>query len=224
MFKNLLMSCFTIVICPFFAGALPNSDIVFVGQIPNPTDFASANATFGNHLASVESIIRGGDLFIRYRNGKIRNLTRAAGFGNTGFQGADAIAVRDPAVSWDGKKVLFSMVIGSPTEQYRENQTYWQIFEISGLSESEVPVVEKIPFQPQNYNNISPIYGSDDTIFFTSDRPRNGPATFILKGMNTSPSRQIPAFGISTLGAALCVSLTILLRGHLTQSSILSVA
>ena len=174
MFKNLLMSCFTIVICPFFAGALPNTDIVFVGQIPNPTDFASANATFGNHLASVESIIRGGDLFIRYRNGKIRNLTRAAGFGNTGFQGADAIAVRDPAVSWDGKKVLFSMVIGSPAEQYRENQTYWQIFEISGLSESEVPVVEKIPFQPQNYNNISPIYGSDDTIFFTSDRPRNG--------------------------------------------------
>ena len=174
MLKKFRAVCFICVMGPLSAFALPNSDIIFVGQIPNPTDFASANATFGNHLASVESIIRGGDLFIRYRNGKIKNLTRAAGFGNTGFQGAGSIAVRDPSVSWDGKKVLFSMVIGSPTEQYRENNTYWQIYEMSGLSESEVPFVNKIPFQPQNYNNISPMYGIDDTIFFTSDRPRNG--------------------------------------------------
>jgi len=37
-----------------------------------------------------------------------------------------------------------------------------------------VPVITKVPNQPTNFNNIAPIYGSDDRIIFTSDRPRNG--------------------------------------------------
>lgn len=164
------------IFCGVPALALPDADIVFVGQIPNPTDFASANATFGNHLATVESIVRGGDLFIRYHDGVVRNLTRAAGYGNSGFQGAGAIAVRDPSVSWDGKKVIFSMVVGAPTERYEEGAYRWQLYEISGLAESETPIVTKVPFQPEGFNNISPVYGIDDTIFFTSDRPRNGAA------------------------------------------------
>ncbi len=32
----------------------------------------------------------------------------------------------------------------------------------------------KVPNQPANYNNISPLYGTDGRIIFTSDRPRNG--------------------------------------------------
>lgn len=154
--------------------ALPNTDIVFVGQIPNPTDFATANAVFGNHLATVESVVRGGDLFIRYRSGRVRNITREAGFGKSGFQGAGSIAVRDPSVSWDGKKVLFSMVVGSHTEQYRWDSFRWQLYEATGLGEDEVPVVSKVPFQPTEFNNVSPIYAPDDAIIFTSDRPRNG--------------------------------------------------
>ena len=162
------------IFCATPALALPNADIVFVGQIPNPTDFATANAVFGNHLATVESVVRGGDLFIRYRNGTVRNLTRAAGFGNSGFQGAGSIAVRDPSVSWDGTKVLFSMVVGAPTEQYQEGPARWQLYEISRLGAGETPLVSKVPFQPESFNNVSPVYGIDDTIFFTSDRPRNG--------------------------------------------------
>jgi hypothetical protein len=162
------------IFCAPQASALPNVDIVFVGQIPNPTDFATANATFGNHLATVESIIRGGGLFVRYRNGTVKNLTRAAGFGNSGFQGANSIAVRDPSVSWDGQKVIFSMVVGAPTEQYEEGPSFWQLYEITGLGQSETPVITKVPNQPENFNNVSPIYGTDDTIFFTTDRPRNG--------------------------------------------------
>ena len=30
------------------------------------------------------------------------------------------------------------------------------------------------PNQPDGYNNVSPIYGTDDRIIFTSDRPRDG--------------------------------------------------
>ena len=33
--------------------------------------------------------------------------------------------------------------------------------------------ITKLP-QPANANNVSPIYGTDDRILFTSDRPRNG--------------------------------------------------
>lgn len=164
-------------LCSFCAPqalAVPNADIVFVGQIPNPTDFATANATFGNHLASVESIVRGGDLFVRYRDGTVKNLTRAAGYGNSGFQGAGAIAVRDPVVSWDGTKVMFSMVVGAPTERYEQAVYHWQLYEMTGLGANQVPVVTKVPFQPERFNNVTPVYGSDGSIFFTSDRPRRG--------------------------------------------------
>lgn len=162
------------ILCAPAGHALPNADIVFVGQVPNPTDFTTANSTFGNHLASIESIVRGGDLFIRYRNGTLKNLTRQAGFGNAGFQGANAIAVRDPSVSWDGSKVIFSMVVGAPAEQYQVASYRWQLYEITGLGASQTPVITKVPRQPEGFNNINPVYGSDDTIFFTTDRPRNG--------------------------------------------------
>lgn len=156
--------------------ALPNADIVFVAQIPNPTDFASANATFGNHLPTVDAIPRGGDLYIRYRDGTLKNLTRTAGLGNSGFQGVSSIAVRDPAVHWNGQKIIFSMVAGSPAEQYQVRTFHWQLYEMTGLGKDETPVVTRVPGQPENYNNITPLYGTDDSIIFTSDRPRNGEA------------------------------------------------
>jgi hypothetical protein len=90
-----------------------------------------------------------------------------------GQQGANAIAVRDPAVHWSGTKALFSMVIGAP-EQYQWNDYFWQIYEITGLGKNDTPVIRKIANQPPDYNNITPIYATDDRILFTSDRPRNG--------------------------------------------------
>lgn len=154
--------------------AAPNNPIVFVTQPPWPYDFTTINATFGNHRASLDAAPRGGDLYIRYANGTLKNLTQAAGYGMSGFQGAQSIAVRDPSVHWDGAKVIFSMVVGAPTAQYQVNQYRWQLYEITGLGQSDTPVITKVPNQPEAFNNVSPTYASDDSIIFTSDRPRNG--------------------------------------------------
>jgi hypothetical protein len=148
--------------------------ILFVTQVPVPADFTTIGAVFGNHRGDLSSVTRGGDLWIRYPDGTLKNLTAAAGYGQEGLQGANAIAVRDPAVHWDGQKALFSMVIGAPTRQYEVQTYYWQIYEISGLGKADTPVITKVPNQPANYNNITPIYGTDDRIIFTTDRPRNG--------------------------------------------------
>lgn len=147
--------------------------ILFVTQVPQPADFTTIGSTFGNHSGQIDSVPRGGDLWIRYPDGSLKNLTRIAGYGMEGLQGANAIAVRDPAVHWSGTKALFSMVIGAP-QQYQWNPYFWQIYEISGLGKNETPVINKVANQPPDFNNISPIYGTDDRIIFTSDRPRNG--------------------------------------------------
>ena len=148
--------------------------ILFVTQFPVADDFTTIGSVFGNHRAAMDSAGRGGDLWIRYPDGTQKNLTAAAGFGVAGMQGATAIAVRDPSVHWDGTKALFSMVIGAPTQQYQVLNFYWQLYEITGLGQNDMPVITKIPNQPTNYNNVSPIYGTDDRIIFTTDRPRSG--------------------------------------------------
>lgn len=148
--------------------------ILFVTQIPIPEDFTTIGSVFGNHDPQLQSVGRGGDLWIRYPDGTLRNLTAEAGFGMTGFQGADSIAVRDPSVHWSGEKALFSMVIGAPIEQYVWETYHWQIYEISGLSQGETATITLVPGQPADTNNITPIYDSNDRIIFSSDRPRDG--------------------------------------------------
>lgn len=150
--------------------------ILFVTQVPIPADFATIGSVFANHLPYMSRVGRGGDLWIRYPDGTLKNLTEAAGYGTIGMQGENAIAVRDPSVHWDGEKAIFSMVVGAPTEQYFAPETRWQLYEITGLGADDVPVITKVANQPLDYNNISPIYGTDDRIIFTSDRPRNGAA------------------------------------------------
>jgi len=154
------------------AVSIPNP-VLFVTQVPLPGDFTTVASTFGNHQGRMDSAPRGGDLWIRYPDGTLKNLTRAAGFGSEGMQGDKAIAVREPSVHWSGTKALFSMVIGAP-KQYQWNDYYWQIYEVTGLGQNETPSIRRIPNQPANYNNVSPFYGTDDRILFTSDRPRNG--------------------------------------------------
>jgi hypothetical protein len=150
--------------------------ILFVTQLPIAGDFTTIGSTFGNHNPAMQSAGRGGDLWIRYPDGTLKNLTQTAGYGVTGFQDDNAIAVRDPAVHWDGAKAVFSMVIGAPEEQYQWETYYWQLYEITGLDLNDTPVITRVPNQPENFNNVSPIYGTDDRIIFTSDRPRNGQA------------------------------------------------
>ncbi|NJM08584.1 hypothetical protein HC891_23955 [Candidatus Gracilibacteria bacterium] len=158
------------------APTLPHP-ILFITQVPNPDDFATIGSTFANHRGDINSAPRGGALWIRYPDGALKNLTAAAGFGSSapdGLQGADAIAVRDPSVHWDGTKAIFSMVVGAPERQYELGSYYWQLYEIRNLGQNETPVISKVPQQPAEFNNLSPIYGTDDRIIFVSDRPRSG--------------------------------------------------
>lgn len=159
---------------------LPNP-IVFCTQVPQPNTFVTLMSTFGNHLPTPDLAPRGGDLWIWYPDGTLKNLTKAAGYGNEGDafgdafeQGHTSIAVRDPHVHWDGEKILFSMVIGHAVERYVRRPYFWQMYEITGLGKDETPVITKVPNQPETYNNVTPIYGSDDRIIFACDRPRNG--------------------------------------------------
>jgi hypothetical protein len=152
--------------------------ILFVTQIPLAT-YTNITFTFGNHEGTVEDAGRGGDLYIRYEDGTLKNLTAEAGYGldvnhDGRLTGNEAIAVRDPAVHWNGTKAIFSMVMGAPTQQWQAHDYYWQLYEITGLGLTDTPVITKVANQPQNYNNVSPVYASDGRIIFTSDRPRNG--------------------------------------------------
>jgi hypothetical protein len=160
----------------FSAQAGPTNSILFVTQVPVPGDFTTIASTFGNQKASPDSCGRGGDLYIRYPDGSVTNLTRAAGFGVWGSQMTNGIAVRQPSVHWSGKKAVFSMVVGAPRYQFDYSTVnYWQLYEITNFTTpGSVPVITKVPNQPTNYNNVAPIYGTDDRIIFASERPRNG--------------------------------------------------
>lgn len=148
--------------------------ILFVTQVP-VSGFTVLSSAFGNHQPSPRHAPRGGDLYIRYPDGTLRNLTKEAGYGVTGLQNANGIAVREPAVHWDGQKALFSMIVGAPG-QYQSTNARWQIYEVTGLAKGQTAQITLVPNQPSSYNNVSPLYGTDDRVIFTSDRPRNGSA------------------------------------------------
>ena len=160
---------------PRAEAASPTNAILFVTQTRVPADFGTIASVFGNHQGMPNFCGRGGDLYIRYPDGTLKNLTRAAGYGQWGVQWPNGIAVRQPCVHWSGKKAVFSMVVGSSTNINSTANYYWQLYEITNFtSPGSVPVITKVPNQPANFNNIAPIYGSDDRIIFTTDRPRNG--------------------------------------------------
>jgi hypothetical protein len=151
------------------AAAAPPNPILFVTQTPFAQDSGNVVSTFGNHRGRSDWAPRGGDLWIRYPDGTLRNLTFAAGYGTTpGTQ----IAVRDPRPHWDGTRALFSMVVGG-TVRDDYSPVYFQIYEVTGFGQGQTVQIRRLP-QPSDYNNVSPAYASDGRIFFTSDRPRNG--------------------------------------------------
>ncbi len=168
--------------------------ILFVTQTPIDRDQNGRLSAFANHQTAPDKVPRGGDLMLVYPDGRLRNLTAEAGFGNDGLQAEKAIAVREPAVHWSGKKAVFSMLIGAPLASEKNTSSVhstppnplhsarWQIYEISdflndesGATKSTVrPNIVRVDGQDTQYNNLSPIYGSDGSIIFTSDRPLNG--------------------------------------------------
>lgn len=151
--------------------------VMYVTQVPI-AGYVTRTSAFGNHLARIDKVPRGGDLMLRYPDGTERNLTAEAGFGaRDTFQGADAIAVREPCVHWSGNRALFAMVVGAPDAQYAwDDADHWQIYEVTGLARGQIARIRKIDHQPAEYDNVSPIYGTDDRVIFTSDRPRSGDA------------------------------------------------
>ncbi|HJT97047.1 MAG TPA: hypothetical protein VJ696_01930 [Rhodanobacteraceae bacterium] len=154
--------------------AIPNP-ILFVTQFPITTDFGAIGSVFANHRGDIQYSGRGGDLYIVYPDGVLRNLTEEAHYGlPAGLQaGSDAIAVRDPAVHWSGTKAVFSMVTGAPEEMYGASVYYWQLYEVTGLGEGDAAVITKVPNQPESYNNVQPAYDSDGNIVFVTDRVRH---------------------------------------------------
>lgn len=166
----LILFLYTISAHHLFSVELSNP-ILFVTQVPS-YGFTSVTQTFSNHDPSITNAPRGGDLMILYPDGTVRNLTREAGYGESNeLQGEKAIAVRQPCVHWSGKKALFSMVVGAPTKPWDVTVRYWQMYEVIGLGKGEKVTITKVPFQYDNYNYVSPIYGSDDNIIFTCDIP-----------------------------------------------------
>ena len=147
--------------------------ILFVTQVPVPADFATIGSVFANHQAGMQSVARGGDLWIRYPDGSRRNLTAEAGYGNAGQQGANAIAVRDPAVNFAADKAVFGMLVGAPLAQYQQGEWYWQLYEVSGIAQGQTATITHVANQPADCNNVEPVYASDGGLIFASDCTRN---------------------------------------------------
>ena len=110
---------------------------------------------------------RGGDLWIRYPDGTLRNLTAEAGYGTTP---ALQIAVRDPYPHWDGTKALFTWSSAAP-RRTTYDPVYFQIYEVTGLGAGRAPSRSASSRSRADANNVTPIYASDGRILFTSDRP-----------------------------------------------------
>jgi hypothetical protein len=129
------------------AAPLPTTakPILFVTQIPMPEEvnsrdvsisFMSCVSPFGNHLADTIHAGRGGGLWLRFTDGSLVNLTQNATW-DTPFAkpAANQIAVRNPYVHWDGKRALFSMVVGAPANASDTTPFYWQLFEVTALEQ-----------------------------------------------------------------------------------------
>src|SRR5262245_26787947 len=142
--------------------------VVFVTQPPIPREinssitntFLSVVTIFGNHLPDTAHCARGGDLWLMLPNTNLVNLTRNAGFGTNGVQDGVGIAVRDPKISWDGKKVLFSMVVGAPANANDTTKFFWQLYECTNLDQiiadtNTRPAIVRVPNQPASFNNVT---------------------------------------------------------------------
>ncbi len=190
MSRRLFLLLFSLVCST--AHALPTTakPILFVTQIPMPEEVNSRDASvsfmsgvspFGNHLGDTLHAGRGGGLFLRFTDGSLVNLTQNATW-DTPFAkpAANQIAVRNPSMHWDGKRALFSMVVGAPANASDTTAFYWQLFEVTALDQvtdatkGALAHIALVANQPSNYNNVSPCYDPSGRVIFASDRPYNG--------------------------------------------------
>ena len=172
----------------------PTKPVLFVTQVPVPNEinnrtvansFLGVAGVFANAQADTLHCARGGGLWIYHPgtpNPTLVNLTATATWsipgGNPGT--ANAISVRNPSVSWDGTKAVFSMVVGAPASVSDATQFFWQLYEIGPLTQGSQPVITKVANQPAGFNNVSPCYASGGRIVFASDLPHRGAAFAFL--------------------------------------------
>lgn len=148
----LALACAPIAAEPIlFATVTPSSDNTFGHMV----------SLVASHLPNISTAPRGGDLWVRYDNGVLRNLTEEAGYG-------DDIAVREISVHWSGQRAVFSMVVGGTGAN--PAPVFWQLYEVTGFGEGQTVQITKLP-QPQTFNNIQPCYATDDQLIFASDMP-----------------------------------------------------
>src|SRR5438034_8774935 len=143
----------------------PTNPILFVTQVPIPTEvnsdvvsnsFVAVASAFGNHLGGTKWAPRGGDLYIRYPDGTTRNLTRAAGYGVSGAQHTNGIAVRQPSIHRSGTEAVFSMVVGSPADANDTTTFYWHLNESPNfLNRLPRPSIPRSPNKPPITNMYS---------------------------------------------------------------------
>lgn len=188
--KPLLKSLFPVLLMTFLVSTVRaltlTNPIVFVTQPPIPHEingsvsntFLSVVTIFGNQQADTAHAARGGDLWLMTTNQGLVNLTRKAGLGTNGVQDGIGIDVRDPQIHWGGKKVLFSMVVGAPTNSTDPTQFFWQLYELTNLDAviadtNTLPIIVKVANQPTNCDNVTPCYATDGRIIFMSDRAYN---------------------------------------------------
>jgi hypothetical protein len=152
--------------------------ILFTTSIPIPEDFGMRIATFGNHKGSPHYAGRGGDLYVRYPDGSLRNLTAEAGMGlplpNGDEDPARSIAVREPVVHWDGDRAIVSIAEGADLPGWSTTTRTWQLYEVTGLCPGEPATFTRLPL-PADYNHVAPAWTSDGRVLFVSDMPPTGP-------------------------------------------------
>ena len=79
----------------------------------------------------------------------------------------------------EGHAVAFTTELEAPGHATEASERvgkkfFWQLYEVSAFGVGQTVAITKVANQPTNYNNISPLYASDDRILFTTDRPRSG--------------------------------------------------
>jgi len=148
--------------------------------IPNPVMFVTVtpstggtiSGTYGhfvgfvdNHQGRPTRAPRGGDLYIVYPDGTLRNLTAECGYG---LLAGEEITVREPSIHWTGQKAVFSMAVGGTG--FNPPPSHFQLYEITGILQGQTATITKLN-QPANRNNIQPTYGTDGSIIFVTDEP-----------------------------------------------------
>src|SRR3954467_4351480 len=134
----------------------PSNPILFVTQVPMPEEVNSRNISesyqscvspFSNHLPDTAHAGRGGSLYVRFSNAQVVDLLAVANWSAIpgGQPAAGSVAVRNPSVDWSATKAIFSMVIGKPSGAADTPLFYWQLYEIT------------LPTQTQLIANVKPV-------------------------------------------------------------------